>query len=114
MCHFAANNLMDGKNVLYITMEMAEEKLAERIDANLMNVPLDQLIQLPKDTYDKKIEKLRKMTPGKLIVKEYPTAGAHAGHFRHLINELKIKKAFVPDIIYILSLIHISEPTRPY
>ena len=101
MCHFAANNLMDGKNVLYITMEMAEEKIAERIDANLMNVPLDQLIQLPKDTYDKKIEKLRKMTPGKLIVKEYPTAGAHAGHFRHLINELKIKKAFVPDIIYI-------------
>jgi archaellum biogenesis ATPase FlaH len=101
MCHFAATNLMDGKNVLYITMEMAEEKIAERIDANLMNVPLDDLIQLPKDVYDKKIEKIREKTPGRLIVKEYPTAGAHAGHFRHLINELKIKKGFTPDIIYI-------------
>lgn len=101
MCHFAATNLMDGKNVLYITMEMAEEKIAERIDANLMNVPLDELINLPKDAYDKKIEKIRAKTPGRLIVKEYPTAGAHAGHFRHLINELKIKKGFVPDIIYI-------------
>ena len=101
MCHFAATNLMDGKNVLYITMEMAEEKIAERIDANLMNVPLDELINLPKDAYDKKIEKIRAKTPGRLIVKEYPTAGAHAGHFRHLINELKIKKGFAPDIIYI-------------
>lgn len=101
MCHFAATNLMDGKNVLYITMEMAEEKIAERIDANLMNVPLDELINLPKDAYDKKIEKIRAKTPGRLIVKEYPTAGAHAGHFRHLINELKIKKGFTPDIIYI-------------
>ena len=101
MCHFAANNLMDGKNVLYITMEMAEEKIAERIDANLMNVPLDELIQLPKDVYDKKIIKIREKTPGRLIVKEYPTAGAHAGHFRHLIQELKIKKGFAPDIIYI-------------
>jgi len=101
MCHFAANNLMDGKNVLYITMEMAEEKIAERIDANLMNVPLDELIELPKEMYDKKIQKIREKTPGRLIVKEYPTAGAHAGHFRHLINELKIKKGFTPDIIYI-------------
>jgi replicative DNA helicase len=101
MCHFAATNLMDGKNVLYITMEMAEEKIAERIDANLMNVPLDELINLPKNAYDKKIEKIRAKTPGRLIVKEYPTAGAHAGHFRHLINELKIKKGFAPDIIYI-------------
>ena len=101
MCHFAANNLMDSKNVLYITMEMAEEKIAERIDANLMNVPLDELIHLPRDTYNKKIEGIRAKTPGRLIVKEYPTAGAHAGHFRHLINELKIKKAFTPDIIYI-------------
>ena len=101
MCHFAATNLMDGKNVLYITMEMAEEKIAERIDANLMNVPLDELINLPKDSYDKKISKIREKTPGRLIVKEYPTAGAHAGHFRHLINELKIKKNFTPDIIYI-------------
>lgn len=101
MCHFAASNLMDGKNVLYITMEMAEEKIAERIDANLMDVPLDQLMELPKDMYDKKIEKLRARTPGKLIIKEYPTAGAHAGHFRHLVNELKIKKGFEPDIIYV-------------
>jgi hypothetical protein len=82
-------------------MEMAEEKIAERIDANLMNVPLDELIHLPRDTYNKKIESIRAKTPGRLIVKEYPTAGAHAGHFRHLINELKIKKAFIPDIIYI-------------
>ena len=80
---------------------MAEEKIAERIDANLMNVPLDELIHLPRDTYNKKIEGIRAKTPGRLIVKEYPTAGAHAGHFRHLINELKIKKAFTPDIIYI-------------
>ena len=101
MCHFASTNLMDGKNVLYITLEMAEEKIAERIDANLMNVPLDDLIQLPKDVYDKKIAKIREKTPGRLIVKEYPTASAHAGHFRHLINELKIKKGFTPDIIYI-------------
>lgn len=101
MCHFAANNLMDGKNVLYITMEMAEEKIAERIDANLMNVPLDELAQLPKDVFDKKIAKIREKTLGRLIVKEYPTAGAHAGHFRHLVNELKIKKGFTPDIIYI-------------
>jgi replicative DNA helicase len=101
MCHFASNNLMDGKNVLYITMEMAEEKIAERIDANLMNVALDELIQLPKDVYDKKIDKIREKTPGRLIVKEYPTAGAHTGHFRHLIQELKIKKGFVPDIIYV-------------
>ena len=101
MCHFASTNLMDGKNVLYITLEMAEEKIAERIDANLMNVPLDDLIQLPKSDYDKKIAKIRDKTPGRLIVKEYPTAGAHAGHFRHLINELKIKKGFTPDIIYI-------------
>mgnify|MGYP003624595189 FL=1 len=101
MCHFAASNLMDSKNVLYITMEMAEEKIAERIDANLMNVPLDELINLPREAYNKKIEGIRAKTPGRLIVKEYPTAGAHAGHFRHLINELKIKKSFAPDIIYI-------------
>ena len=101
MCHFAANNLMDGKNVLYITMEMAEEKIAERIDANLLNVTMDELIDLPKLMYDKRIVKLRERTSGKLIVKEFPTASAHAGHFRHLINELKIKKGFIPDIIYI-------------
>lgn len=101
MCHFSANNLMEGKNVLYITMEMAEERIAERIDANLMNIPLDELINLPKETYDRKIAKIRDKTLGRLIVKEYPTTGAHVGHFRHLINELKIKKAFTPDIIYV-------------
>ena len=101
MCHFAANNLMEGKNVLYITMEMAEEKIAERIDANLLNVTMDELEDLPKMMYDKKISKLRDRTTGKLIVKEFPTASAHAGHFRHLVNELKIKKGFVPDIIYV-------------
>ena len=101
MCHFASNNLMDGKNVLYITMEMAEEKIAERIDANLLNVTMSELEELPKLMYDQKINKLRKNTSGKLIVKEFPTAGAHAGHFRHLVNELKIKKGFVPDIIYV-------------
>ena len=101
MCHFASNNLMDGKNVLYITMEMAEEKIAERIDANLLNVTMSELEELPKLMYDQKINKVRKNTSGKLIVKEFPTAGAHAGHFRHLVNELKIKKGFVPDIIYV-------------
>lgn len=101
MCHFAASNMMEGKNVLYITMEMAEEKIAERIDANLLNVKVDELVNLPKDMYDKKINDLRQRTPGRLIIKEYPTASAHSGHFRHLINELKIKRNFVPDIIYI-------------
>ena len=101
MCHFAASNMMEGKNVLYITMEMAEEKIAERIDANLLNVKVDELINLPKDMYDKKIDELRQRTPGRLIIKEYPTASAHSGHFRHLINELKIKRNFTPDIIYI-------------
>ena len=101
MCHFAASNMMEGKNVLYITMEMAEEKIAERIDANLLNVKVDELINLPKDMYDKKIDDLRQRTPGRLIIKEYPTASAHSGHFRHLINELKIKRNFTPDIIYI-------------
>jgi len=101
MCHFAASNMMEGKNVLYITMEMAEEKIAERIDANLLNVKVDELVNLPKDMYDKKIDDLRQRTPGRLIIKEYPTASAHSGHFRHLINELKIKRTFTPDIIYI-------------
>jgi replicative DNA helicase len=101
MCHFAASNMMEGKNVLYITMEMAEEKIAERIDANLLNVKVDELVNLPKDMYDKKINELRQRTPGRLIIKEYPTASAHSGHFRHLINELKIKRNFIPDIIYI-------------
>jgi archaellum biogenesis ATPase FlaH len=101
MCHCAASNLISGLNVLYITLEMAEEKIAERIDANLLDVSLDQLSQIPKDVYDKKIEKIRTETTGNLIVKEYPTACAGSANFRHLINELKIKKNFVPDIIYI-------------
>ena len=101
MCHCASNNLTQGKNVLYITMEMAEEKIAERIDANLLNVTVDELSVLPKDAYDKKIARIKEKTVGKLIVKEYPTASAGSAHFRHLINELRIKRNFVPDIIYI-------------
>jgi archaellum biogenesis ATPase FlaH len=101
MCHMAAANMVGGKNVLYITMEMAEEKIAERIDANLLNVPLDELYNLPKESYDKKIARLKEKTVGKLIVKEYPTACAGSANFRHLLNELKIKKNFVADIIYI-------------
>jgi len=90
-----------GKNVLYITMEMAEERIAERIDANLLNTPLDQLALLPRDVYEKKIERIRESTLGKLVVKEYPTASAGSANFRHLLNELKLKKKFIPDIIYI-------------
>lgn len=101
MCHMAANNLMQGKNVLYITMEMAEERIAERIDANLLNTPVDDLQNLPREMYEKKVAKLRERTPGKLIIKEYPTTSAGAGHFRHLINELALKKNFKPDIVYI-------------
>ncbi len=101
MCHMASANLLEGKNVLYITMEMAEEKIAERIDANLLNVSLEELINLPKQMYDKKIDRVKGKTSGKLIVKEYPTASAHVGHFRHLLNELRLKRQFMPDIIYI-------------
>lgn len=101
MCHFAASNLMAGSNVLYITLEMAEERISERIDANLLNIAIDELADLPKDSYQKKIQKLRDNTTGKLIVKEYPTSSVNAGHFRHLLNELKIKKNFIPDIIYV-------------
>lgn len=101
MCHFAASYYASGKNVLYITMEMAEEKIAERIDANLLNTPLDELYMLPKETYDKRIAKLKEKTPGRLIVKEYPTSTAGAANFRHLLNELKIKKNFIPDVVFI-------------
>ena len=101
MCHCASNNLVNGKNVLYITMEMAEEKIAERIDANLLNVTVDELTVLPKDAYDKKINRIKEKTVGKLVIKEYPTASAGSAHFRHLINELRIKRNFIPDIIYI-------------
>ena len=101
MCHMAGASLMQGKNVLYITMEMAEERIAERIDANLMNIPIDQLEALPKAVYDQKIQKIGQKNIGKLIIKEYPTGAAHTGHFRALLNELKLKKNFKPDIIFI-------------
>jgi DnaB-like helicase C terminal domain len=101
MCHMAAANLVLGQNVLYITLEMAEERIAERIDANLLDVRLDDLVTLPKDTYEKMVGRVRSKTNGKLIIKEYPTATAGANHFRFLLNELRLKKEFVPDIIYI-------------
>ena len=101
MCHVAANCLSQGKNVLYITLEMAEERIAERIDANLMNISIDDLHELPKEMFDDKIAKIIKKTSGKLIVKEYPTASAHTAHFRGLIKELAIKKTFKPDIIFV-------------
>ena len=101
MCHCAAANLTAGLNVLYITMEMAEEKIAERIDANLLNVSVQQLETLPKPMFDSKIERVTKKTQGRLIIKEYPTASAHVGHFKALLQELAIKKSFVPDIIYV-------------
>ena len=101
MCHIAASALVEGKNVLYITMEMAEERIAERIDANLLNIPIDQLDKLSKDMFSQKVCQLAKQTNGRLIVKEYPTGSAHSGHFRALLNELKLKKKFEPDIIFI-------------
>ena len=101
MCHFAASVLLQGKNVLYITLEMSEEKIAERIDANLLNVNVQDLIDLPKNLYESKINNLSKKTKGKLIIKEYPTASAHAGHFKSLLNDLSLKKSFKPDIIFI-------------
>jgi replicative DNA helicase len=101
MCHCAASNLSKGLNVLYVTMEMAEERIAERIDANMLNVTVDELSLLPRDSYQKKIDRVREKTNGKLIIKEYPTASAGAGHMRHLLNELKLKRNFKPDIIYI-------------
>ena len=101
MCHMAANCLSQGKNVLYITLEMAEERIAERIDANLMNVTIDDLHDLPKAMFDNKIDNIRKSTSGTLIIKEYPTASAHSAHFRGLLKELAIKKSFRPDILFI-------------
>ena len=101
MCHCAASVLQQGKNVLYITMEMAEERIAERIDANLMDLPIEQLQRIGKNAFDSKIQKIAQASIGKLIIKEYPTGAAHTGHFRALLNELKLKKTFVPDIIYI-------------
>jgi len=101
MCHMAASNMLEGKNVLYITMEMAEERIAERIDANLLDVTMEELNILPKTAYDKKMDRLKKRCTGKLVIKEYPTATANANHFRHLIQELRTKKNFKPDVIYI-------------
>jgi len=101
MCHMASSVLLNGRNVLYITMEMAEEKIAERIDANLLNVNIQDLTDLPKNTFENKVTNLSKKTQGSLIIKEYPTASAHSGHFKALLNELALKKSFRPDIIFI-------------
>tara|TARA_A200000159_G_C7337955_1_gene345872 strand:- start:2805 stop:4181 length:1377 start_codon:yes stop_codon:yes gene_type:complete len=101
MCHMGANAMLQGKNVLYITMEMAEERIAERIDANLLDVPIDQLDKMSKPMFTEKVDKLKSKTVGKLIVKEYPTGAAHSSHFRGLLKELKLKRSFEPDIIFI-------------
>ena len=101
MCHVASSALLGGKNVLYITLEMAEEKIAERIDANLLNVPIQEITELPKLMFENKVTNLAKKTQGTLIIKEYPTASAHSGHFKSLLNELALKKSFRPDIIFI-------------
>jgi len=101
MCHVASSVLLQGKNVLYITLEMAEERIAERIDANLLNVNIQEIVDLPKVMFESKVNNLAKKTQGTLIIKEYPTASAHAGHFRSLLNELALKKSFRPDIIFI-------------
>ena len=101
MCHFAASVLLQGRNVLYITMEMAEEKIAERIDANLLNVNIQEIVDLPKQIFESKVSNLSSKTQGTLIIKEYPTASAHAGHFRALLSELALKKSFRPDIIFV-------------
>ena len=101
LCHHAANCLIQSKNVLYITCEMAEERIAERIDANLMDISLDDLKSLPKDIYDRKMERIMKQTTGKLIVKEYPTATANVMHFKHLLDELRLKRNFSPEIVFI-------------
>ena len=101
MCHMAASNLTIGKNVLYVTMEMAEERIAERIDANLLDIELNRLKDLTKVMYERKMEQLKQKVKGKIIIKEFPTSQAHTGHIRHLLNELSLKKDFKPDIIYV-------------
>ena len=101
MCHVASSALLQGKNVLYITLEMAEEKIAERIDANLLNVNIQEIPNLPQQIFESKVTKLSQKTQGTLIIKEYPTASAHSGHFRSLLNELALKKSFRPDIIFV-------------
>ena len=101
MCHVAASFLAQGQNVLYITLEMAEERIAERIDANLLDVTMDDLHSLPKDVYNDRLKKVQDKTKGQLIIKEYPTASAHSGHFRALLNELALKKSFKPQVVFI-------------
>ena len=101
MCHCASSVLLQGKNVLYITLEMAEEKIAERIDSNLLNCDIQNITELPKMMFENKVTNIAKKTQGKLVIKEYPTASAHVGHFRSLLNDLALKKSFKPDIIYI-------------
>jgi replicative DNA helicase len=101
MCHLASSVLLQGRSVLYITLEMAEERIAERIDANLLNVPIQQLVDLPRSTFENKVNSIAKKTQGSLVIKEYPTASAHSGHFKALLNELALKKSFKPDIIFI-------------
>ena len=101
MCHVASSVLLQGKNVLYITLEMAEEKIAERIDANLLNINIQDIIDLPKSMFEGKVTDLSQKTQGTLIIKEYPTASAHSGHFKALLQELALKKSFRPDIIFI-------------
>lgn len=111
MCHLAADYLASGLNVLYITLEMAEEEIAQRIDANLLDTPMAEVATLPKDMYDKKIARIKGKTAGKLIIKEFPTASAGVGHFRHLLNELRLKKNFFPDVIFI-DYLNICTSTR--
>ena len=111
MCHVAASTLMQGKNVLYITMEMAEERIAERIDANLMNIGMDELKVIDRELYGKRFSKVSSKTQGSLIIKEYPTAGAHAGHFKGLLEELKTKKKFVPEMV-IIDYLNICSSSR--
>jgi len=101
MCHVAANMISQGRNVLYITLEMAEERIAERIDANLLDVTIDELYDMPKKYYDDKIKSMQNKVNGQLIIKEYPTASAHTGHFKSLMDELALKKSFKPDIVFI-------------
>ena len=112
MCHFASSVLLQGKNVLYITMEMAEEKIAERIDANLLNINIQDITDLPKTMFESKVTDISKKTQGSLIIKEYPTAAAHSGHFKGLLNELALKKSFRPDIIFIDCLLYTSPSPR--
>lgn len=101
MCHIAASFLLQNKNVLYITLEMAEEEIAKRIDANILDIPINQFEELPKSVFEKKINRIMDKTKGNLVIKQYPTSSAHAGHFKALINELQLKKSFKPDIIFL-------------